>query len=263
MASAALQICIAYFIIAVLDPILMSWQCLNRPIVIAPLAGLILGDFHTGIVMGAALESIFMGISAIGGQIPADATTASIISVAFTILTGASVEEGLAIALPFGTVLASVGGILTPLFSSLAPYWEKLALECNPKKFLRQNLAFSLVQPLIQTIILYFAIAYGVEGLNGFLASLPPFVMRGLGAATSMMIAVGFAILTSMIWNNEVGIYFFIGYILVAYLGMSTLPIAIIGTAIAFALFMGEKRNIDLKNSLSVKAAANDEEDFF
>lgn len=64
------------------------------------LAGLVLGDFHTGIVMGAALESIFMGISAIGGSIPADATTASIIAVAYTILTGSTAEAGLAIALP-------------------------------------------------------------------------------------------------------------------------------------------------------------------
>lgn len=97
MVSAALQICLAYYIIAILDPYIMSWQCLNRPIVVAPLAGLILGDFKTGIIMGASLESIFMGISAIGGSIPADATTSSIIAVAYTILTGADIEAGLAI----------------------------------------------------------------------------------------------------------------------------------------------------------------------
>lgn len=66
MASAALSVCIAYYLISVLDPTVMSWQCLNRPIVVAPLAGLLLGDFRTGIIMGASLESIFMGISAIG-----------------------------------------------------------------------------------------------------------------------------------------------------------------------------------------------------
>lgn len=65
-------------------------------------------------------------------------------------------------------------------------------------------------------------------------------VMTGLGAATSMMLAVGFAILTSMIWNNEVGIFFFVGYVMVAYLGMATLPIAILGAAIAITMFMGE-----------------------
>ena len=56
---------IVYWIIYVLDPYIFSWQCLNRQIVIAPDLGLLLGDFKTGIIMGAASDSIFMGISAI------------------------------------------------------------------------------------------------------------------------------------------------------------------------------------------------------
>ena len=127
MVTAALQICLAYYIVSLLDPSLLSWQCINRPIVVAPIAGLVLGDLHTGIIMGAALESIFMGISAIGGSIPADATTSSIIAVAYTVLTGASIEEGLAIAMPIGTVMASLNGMLTPIWDAIAAYWDKLA----------------------------------------------------------------------------------------------------------------------------------------
>jgi len=40
----------------------------NRPIVIAPLVGLALGDFHTGIVLGATLELVFMGAFPIGAS---------------------------------------------------------------------------------------------------------------------------------------------------------------------------------------------------
>ena len=265
MVSSALQICLVYYIVSLLDPYILSWQCINRPIVVAPLAGLVLGDFHTGIVMGAALESIFMGISAIGGSIPADATTASIIAVAYTILTGSTAEAGLAIALPIGTVVASIANMFTPLWASLAAYWEKLAAECNPKKFMIQTMAVNMITPLINTVILFFAVAYGVEGLQTFLVSLPAWVMTGLSASTSMMLAVGFAILTSMIWNKEVGCFFFFGYVLVAYLGMGTLPIAIIGGVIAITMFFSEKRVIDLKNSLAANpnTVSNDEEDFF
>ena len=265
MVSAALQICIVYYIVSLLDPYILSWQCINRPIVVAPLAGLVLGDFTTGVIMGAALESIFMGISAIGGSIPADATTASVIAVAYTILTGSDVEAGLAIALPIGTVMASLAGMLTPIWASLAAYWEKLTAKCNPKQFLLQTMLANLATPLVNTVILFFAVAYGVEGLNAFLASLPAWIMTGLSASSSMMIAVGFAILTSMIWNNEVGCFFFLGYVLVAYMNMSTLPIAIIGIVIAITMFFNEKRIIDLKNSLTnnAVAAADDEEEFF
>lgn len=265
MASVALQVCIAYFVVSWLEMCVLSWQCLTRPIVVAPLAGLIMGDFRTGIIMGAALESIFMGISAIGGSVPADACTSSIIAVAFTILTGSSVEEGLAIAMPIGTVMASLSGLLTPLWAGLAAYWEKLAMECNPKKFLTTNLLVSLVSGgLVNTIILFFAISVGVEGLNALLASLPVWVMTGLGAASGMMLAVGFAILTSMIWSGEVAVFFFVGYVLVKFAGLGTVPIAIIGAAIAITMFFSEKKLADLKGSLATSGtAANDEEDFF
>ena len=264
MVTAALQICLAYYIVSLLDPCLLSWQCINRPIVVAPIAGLILGDFKTGIMMGAALESVFMGISAIGGSIPADATTSSIIAVAFTLLTGAGMEEGLAIAMPIGTVMASLNGMLTPIWASLAAWWEKLATECNPRKFELMNVLVVLITPLVNTVILFLAVAYGVEGLNAFLGSMPAWVLTGLGAASGMMLAVGFAILTSMIWSNEVGVFFFVGYVLVKYLGMGSLPIAILGIAIAVTMFFGEKRTIDLKNSLKeTKTVSNDEEDFF
>ena len=263
MVTAALQICIAYYLIMVID-YLSGWQCISRPIVVAPIAGLILGDFKTGIMMGAALESVFMGISAIGGSVPADATTSSIIAVAFTLLTGAGMEEGLAIAMPIGTVMASLNGMLTPIWASLAAWWEKLATECNPRKFELMNVLVVLITPLVNTVILFLAVAYGVEGLNAFLGSMPAWVLTGLGAASGMMLAVGFAILTSMIWSNEVGVFFFVGYVLVKYLGMGSLPIAILGIAIAVTMFFGEKRTIDLKNSLKeTKTVSNDEEDFF
>lgn len=265
MVGNAVLIVLVYWVISVLDPYILSWQCLNRPIVVAPIAGLVLGDFQTGIIMGAALESIFMGISAIGGSIPADATTASLISVAYTITTGADIETGIAIALPIGTLMASFNGLLSPIFASLAAYWEKLATSGNIKNFTRQVLGFTIIiQPLVPAVVLFLAVAFGIDGLNNALAALPAWVMSGLGAATGMMLAVGFAILASMIWSADVACFFFVGYVLAKFLGLGSLPIAILGAAIAITMFMSEKRIIDLKNSFaSGKVGNTDEEDFF
>ena len=58
--TAAIICAVVYAVINWLDPYTLSWQCLNRPIVVAPLVGLLLGDFQTGIIMGASLEAIFM-----------------------------------------------------------------------------------------------------------------------------------------------------------------------------------------------------------
>jgi PTS system mannose-specific IIC component/fructoselysine and glucoselysine-specific PTS system IIC component len=257
---------LTYWIFFVLDPYILSWQCLNRPIVVAPILGLLLGDFQTGIIMGASLESIFMGISAIGGSVPADALSASIVAVCYTVLTGSDVETGLAIALPIGTVMASLSSIVLSFSSALAPYWEKLAVSGKPGKFLTQNLIFSgFIYPLPNVIIIFLGIAFGVTGLNSALAALPPFVMTGLTAASSMMVAVGFAILISMIWSKDVASFFFVGYVMAKILKMDSLSIAIIGGAIAITMFFYEKQLIDVKNSMvaSEQKPSDDEEDFF
>lgn len=266
MVKEAIIMSIVYFTISYLDPIVLSWQTLNRPIVVAPIAGLFLGDFQTGIIMGASLEAIFMGISAIGGSIPADATIASVIAVAYTVLTNTGVEAGLAIAMPIGTVIAQISAALTPIWSSFAAYWEKLAVDGTPKQFLAQNIIFSMITvPLINSLMLFFSIAYGVEGLNNLISQLPNWVMNGLTASSSMMIAVGLAILTSMIWDNKLGIFFFVGYVLVAYLELSALPIAILGAAIAITMFFTDKSVIDLKNTMTTSSGATavEEDDFF
>ena len=269
MVQSAFLIVLVYWFIFALDPYILSWQCLNRPIVVAPVIGLVLGDFHTGIIMGASLESIFMGISAIGGSIPADATSSSVIAVSYTILAGGNIETGLALALPIGTLMASFASLFIPIYASLAPYWEKLAQK-NIKQFTIQSFIFSFfIQPLPYCTVLFIAIAFGVEGLNSALAALPAWVMTGFGAASSMMVAVGFAILSSMIWSKELGCFFFIGYVMVAYLKLASLPVAIIGAAIAITMFLSEKRYVDLKNLLANRPVsegnqiANDEEDFF
>lgn len=243
----------------------LGWQTLTRPIVVAPLTGLFLGDFQTGIVMGAALESIFMGISAIGGSIPADATTSSIIAVAFTIISGINVEAGLAIAMPIGTVMATVNELVKPIYASLAPYWEKLAASGNVKSYRTQVIIFGLVlDRLAQTCVVFIAIAFGVESLQLFINSLPVWVMSGLSAASAMMTGIGFAILTSMIWNKEVGVFFFAGFVLAKYIALPTLPIALLATVVAVMYFFNEKKMVELKASLSnSNNQTNNEEDFF
>lgn len=266
MIQSALICVLVYAVLQTIDTTFISFQCVTRPIVAAPITGLLLGDLQTGIIMGAALESIFMGISAIGGSIPADGFTSSIIAVAMAVLTNSDIETGLAIAMPIGTLMASVGSMFTPIYASLAPYWENLAASGKTKSFTTQVLGFDILfARLPAMIILFLAVAFGVEGLQSALAVMPGWVMSGLGAASSMMTAVGFAILTSMIWSKEVGGFFFVGFVMAKYLGLGTLPIAILLAVVALMYFYNDKKLLDAKNSGAIKTAAeaDSEEDFF
>lgn len=262
MVQTGLLCALAWIIVNGIDRV-FSFQTFIRPIVTATLTGLLLGDLQTGIIMAASLEAIFMGISAIGGSIPADACASSIIAVAYTISSGSDIETGLALAIPIGTIMATVNEMYKPVLASLAPYWERLAGSGNVKSFRIQTILCGIfVDKLPQGIILFVAIAFGIGGLETFIASLPAWVMSGLSAASTMMTGVGFAILTSMIWDKEIGGFFFVGFVLAKYLELGTLPIAILATVVAMMYFYNQKQISELKTSAKA-VVSNDEEDFF
>lgn len=267
MTIVALKLGLLYTFIMWFDGRMLSWSCLMRPIVLAPLAGLIMGDVQTGILMGAALESIYMGISSIGGATPADAPLAAIITTAFAILTDAGMETAIALSIPIGTVMASFNSMCTPIWAGLAPMLTKIITNGEVKKYEILAHLMTIGAVLVPGLACAAAVGLGVEGLQTFLAAMPAWVMKGLGAAGSMMMAVGFGILTSMIWSKEIGYFFFFGYVLVKYLNMNILAIAILGSILAATVFLSEKRTIDLNNKIEKMAAdgslAKNEEKFF
>ena len=244
---------------------MLSWQTLQRPLVTGMLMGLVLGDLKTGIIMGASLEAIFMGVSAIGGAIPSDACAATIIAVSMTILVGTDIETGIALAMPIGTILATVNELWKIFLSSLSEYWERLAYSGDDKQFLRVLILFGLIiDRLPQGIIIFVSIAFGVSGLEQVVSSLPEWVMNGFVAASGMMTAVGFAILLSMIFDKEIAGFFFIGFVLSQYLNLDMIAIAIIMTVVAIAYFINDKKIMHVKEEFSLNLTNDDnEEDFF
>lgn len=275
-AMAGLLCGLVYFAIYFIDNAFMSWDCITRPIVVAPVVGLVLGDPLTGVVMGASLEAIFMGISAIGGSIPSDAISGSVVAVAYAIMTGggdSSIESGLALAMAIGTVMGAVNSLVRVLRGSLAPYYEKLAAQCKPVKFYVINLFFLGVTTAPVAAIVGIGVGAGVSSLEAGLNACPAWVMTGIAAAGSMMTAVGFGILLSMIWSPSIAVFFFVGFVLTKSLGMPSIAVAVIGAAIALFYFFIEKDILDTRrgaaeDSAPVAAAqstapANSDDDFF
>ena len=83
---------------------------LDRPIIIGPLVGLIMGDMTTGVIIGGQLELVWMGLVGIGTSTPPDVVVGSALATALAIRTGATYETTLALAIPI-SLLAQIGSI--------------------------------------------------------------------------------------------------------------------------------------------------------
>ena len=115
---------------------LFGMAMLSRPIVVAPLAGLLLGDVQTGLIVGASLESIFMGVVNIGISSTAEPALAAGLATAFAINLGGNVGTIIPIVFPFGSALdySLMNLFFSFVIGPCAPKFEELAKEGKDKE---------------------------------------------------------------------------------------------------------------------------------
>ena len=106
---------------------------LERPIVLGPLTGLILGDFATGLQLGATLELIFMGAQAIGGAVPSNTAIGSTVGTAIAIVSGTGVEGGTAVAVATAVACSSFETLAKTFCSFFAHWADNYAAKGNWK----------------------------------------------------------------------------------------------------------------------------------
>lgn len=97
--------------LGILDGRLLGVSMIDRPLVMCALTGLVCGNLHEGILIGATLELIFLGNVAIGAAHPPDIVPGSVLATAFSIMSGRGPEAALTIAIPV-SMLAQTLGIL-------------------------------------------------------------------------------------------------------------------------------------------------------
>jgi fructoselysine and glucoselysine-specific PTS system IID component len=209
---------------------------LSRPLVLGPLVGLILGDLTQGVIIGATLELIFMGNIKVGAAIPPDVITGGVLGTAFAIISGKGPAVALAIAIPV-SILAEM--VLSGLFvarSVLNKRFKKHADDGNYRGFQRLHIASGLMKPLLMGIIVLLALVLGADAMKSFLGLIPTWVQTGLQVAGNMLPALGFALLMNLMFNKTMAPYFFLGFMLAAYLKLPVIAIGGLGLIIAILI---------------------------
>ena len=235
-----------------------AYPMVNTPLVLCPVVGLILGDLQAGVIAGATLQLIFLGVMQIGGTLPADASLGAVIGTAFSITMGQDVETALTFAVPIA-VLGSTLTLLKYIINGLVnPYVEKLCEKGDVKGIERVHILVSFLPDLPKMLVLFAALAFGTGFAQGLIDAIPEVVQSGLDYATNLMPAVGIALLLKMMWSGRMAVYFFLGVVLVSYFNAPILAVACVGVILAVIIIMNEG-----KAAPAGQAAQSVEEELF
>lgn len=222
----------------------------EQPLVMATLVGIALGDVGKGLLVGASLELIFMGISNIGAAAPPDLVLGSVIATAFAILSHTGAQTALTIALP-AAILGQMITILLSMFMST--FGHKAESYINNGEFGKAKRLDILWGPLL-AMIMYFTLVFvtiyfGSDVVKEVVSMVPTWLTNGLNLASKILPAYGFAILMQIMLSKKTVVYLLIGFFITAYAGLSVTGVAIFATLLVLILNeLLPKKNTDQIN---------------
>lgn len=217
-------------------------ESLYQPIVTGAVVGAILGDLHTGLVVGGTYQLMTIGNMPVGGAQPPNAVIGGIMATVFAISSGLDTTAAVGLAVPFALFGQYMVTLLFTVMSPVMSTADKMAEKGDAKGIVRLNyLAMGALGLLFAVVCI--AGLIGGSALGTTLQEISDkygWIMNGLGAAGGMMRFVGFAILLRIMLSNDLWGIYFVGFALATIIGYipelsgsALLLIAFVGIAIA------------------------------
>jgi mannose/fructose/N-acetylgalactosamine-specific phosphotransferase system component IIC len=227
---------------------LAGWYTLGRPLVSGLIIGAILGDIPTGIMLGAAIQALYIGLVTPGGAMPADVNFAAWIGIPLAMVSGATAEYALSLSIPLSFLGVAVV-YATVTINCLFVHKQDRLIEGGQ---LEQAEKIPVVGQVTNFVLRFFPILlanyFGAQFVPKMVEAIPESVGAILQLFGSMLPLVGFAILLNyVVKKNTDLIYYLVGFALIAVFKVSIIPVTIIGLLLAY---------LDIKYSSNSKEAA-------
>lgn len=244
---------------------------MTRPIIVAPLVGLLMGDLQTGLAVGASVEAIMMGVITVGISGNAEPALAAGLAAAFSIKLGGSLGTIIPIVFPIAVLGQQLLNVLTSVVTApMSAKFLDFAQKNEQGKLIFWHFFMWAVRFGLYSIIPFVAVLFGSDAVKQVINNVPKVIMNGLTAAGNLLPAVGMAMLLLMLWRSDIAIWFFVGAWIMSYFNIPLIGIAFIGTIIAILVGVTEFRNKKMEaiaksasNNISTGTVDPEEEDFF
>ncbi|MCO6531916.1 PTS sugar transporter subunit IIC [Lactobacillus sp.] len=218
---------------------LLGTSYLQRPIILGPLVGLVLGDIQDGIIMGATLELAMIGAVSVGAYDPPDLVSGSIIGISLAIQTHAAPGAALTLGIPIAAIMQALGlATGQPLMLAFIHKCDSAAEKENTHALTRNMLIAGYIQDWPGIVFIPLAFYFGSSTVARVLNIIPSFVQDGMNVAAGLLPLLGFAMLAQMMMNKKVAAFFFLGFFLVAYSGITTTGVAIFAVVMAAIMYV-------------------------
>ena len=231
----------------------------------------ILGDIQTGILVGAAMQIVYIALVTPGGTVSADVRTVSYIGIPLAMVAlksyglAALSVEGAALATSFGTMVGTLGTVLFYGTATANLAWQHIGWKAVEKGEFRKLYAVNMGLPWISHFFFSFIptlimCKLGADVVELIKETLPMdgLAMKTLFTVGSLLPCVGIAILLKQIVTKAVDfIPFFFGFTLAASLGINLVSATVV--AAMFALINYRIKLLSLQRVVSV--SGDEEED--
>ena len=222
-----------------IDNRIFGMTMIQRPLIVGTLVGFIYGQPIEGMVIGAQFELLSMGLVGIGAHsgMP-EITLGSALCTGMVLGSGTGTEVALALALPISTFATSISYLThIPLNHLLSEYAKKAAEKGDTKRMEICQWLGLFNYFFFPFLVVFFGMLLGAPVFEYLIQVIPAFITDGIKVASGMLPALGFALLMQLTYNRELAPFLFIGFVIVAFLGMSNVGVAIVGAILAVLIF--------------------------
>lgn len=243
-----------------------GFYILGRPLVAGLLVGLAFGDVTAGVLCGVAVQGVFIANLTTGGATNSEITYASYGGIGLALATGGNP----AIAVTLAILIGQTFGLIF-YNSRMAAYsfWNTKAQKAAEELDYNGITFNHIIGPQITTFLLravpvFLAVYYGQPLVDGLLNTIPEVVTHIISVLGGVLPALGIAMLMNIVIKESSHfIFFFAGFVLMAFAGLSMIALVFIAALVAYVVYLASERRGVVTESGGTSAAVFEDDELF
>lgn len=218
-----------------------GFYIVGRPLVAGLLVGIAFGDVRAGVLCGVAVQGVFIANLSTGGATNSEITYAAYGGIGLAMATTKEPAIAVTLAILIGQTF---GLIFYNTRMAVYSFWNRradiAAENVDDKGIVLNHVVFPQITTfLLRALPIFLVIFLGKELVDWLLASVPDVVTHIISVLGGVLPALGIAMLMNIVIKEKIlFIFFFGGFVLTAFAGLSMIALVFIAVIIAYLVYL-------------------------